>query len=219
MSVREAYSRPNDKIDLLRREAASCQACPLWKDASQTVFGEGPAESKIMFVGEQPGDREDREGRPFVGPAGQLLDKALAEASVDRERVYVTNAVKHFKFEPRGKRRLHKRPNASEIKICRHWLLDEIEAIGPRLIVALGATAAQSLAGRAVPVQINRGRILDVANGLRVFVTIHPSALLRLHDEEEKRSGYASFVNDLRSIERLAEPPASQANPDVRKAG
>jgi uracil-DNA glycosylase family protein len=219
MSVRGAFSGPSDKIDLLRREAASCQACPLWKDATQTVFGEGPAEFKIMFVGEQPGDLEDREGRPFVGPAGQLLDKALAEAGVERERVYVTNAVKHFKFEPRGKRRLHKRPNASEIKICRHWLFDEIEAIGPRLIVALGATAAQSLAGRAVPVQSNRGRILDMANGLRVFVTVHPSALLRLQDEEEKRSGYASFVNDLRSIERLAEPPASQANPDVRKAG
>ena len=212
-------SRPDDKIENLRREAASCQACPLWKDATQTVFGEGPPNAEIMLVGEQPGDREDRDGRPFVGPAGQLLDRALAEAGVDRERVYVTNAVKHFKFEPRGKRRLHKRPNASEIKICRRWLFDEIDAIGPRLIVALGATAAQSLAGRAIPVQANRGKILDVDNGLRVFVTIHPSALLRLQDEEEKRSGYASFVNDLRSIERLVEPPANQANPGLRKAG
>ncbi len=167
------------------------------------MFGEGPADAKIMFVGEQPGDREDREGRPFVGPAGLLLDRAMAEAGVDRRRAYVTNAVKHFKFEPRGKRRLHKRPNASEIKICRQWLFHEIEAIGPKLIVALGATAAQSLAGRAIPVQANRGAVLDVANGLKVFVTIHPSALLRLQDEEEKRSGYASFVNDLRSIERL----------------
>jgi uracil-DNA glycosylase len=190
----------------LRREAASCRACPLWKDATQTVFEEGPPAAEIMLVGEQPGDREDREGRPFVGPAGQLLDEALAEAGVDRKRVYVTNAVKHFKFEPRGnKRRLHKRLNASEINICRHWLFDEIEAISPRLIVALGATAAQSLAGRAIPVQANRGKILNATNGLRVFVTIHPSALLRLQDEEEKRSGYASFVNDLRSIERLAE--------------
>jgi uracil-DNA glycosylase len=120
----------------------------------------------------------------------------------------VTNAVKHFKFEPRGKRRLHKRPNASEIKICRHWLLDEIEAIGPRLVVALGATAAQGLAGRAIPVGANRGAVLDVANGLRVFVTIHPSALLRLEDEEDKRSGYASFVNDLRSAEKLAKVSA-----------
>jgi uracil-DNA glycosylase len=127
----------------------------------------------------------------------------------------VTNAVKHFKFEPRSKRRLHKRANASEIKICRRWLFDEIAAIGPQLIVALGATAAQSLAGRAIPVQANRGKIFDVDNGLRLFITIHPSALLRLQDEEEKRSGYASFVDDLRSI----EPPASEANAGLRKAG
>jgi uracil-DNA glycosylase family protein len=211
--------RPNDKIDNLRREAASCQACPLWKDATQTVFGEGPPTAGIMFVGEQPGDREDRDGHPFVGPAGQLLNKALAEAGVDREHVYVTNAVKHFKFEPRGKRRLHKRPNAGEIKICRRWLFDEIDAIGPQLIVALGATAAQSLAGRAIPVQVNRGKILDGTNGSRIFMTIHPSALLRLRDEEEKRSGYASFANDLRSIQRLIEPLASEANAGLRKAG
>jgi uracil-DNA glycosylase len=153
-----------------------------------------------------------------VGPAGQLLEKALADAGICRERVYVTNAVKHFKFELRGKRRLHKRPSAGEIKICRRWLFEEIEAIGPRVIVALGATAAQSLAGRAVPVQANRGKILDGTNELRVFMTVHPSALLRLQDEEEKRSAYGSFVKDLRSIERLIEAPASQANPDVRKA-
>jgi uracil-DNA glycosylase len=205
VSLGEADSRPNDKLDSLRREAATCRACPLWEHATQTVFGEGPPDAEIMLVGEQPGDREDREGRPFVGPVGVLLDRALAEAGVDRGRIYVTNAVKHFKFEPRGKRRLHKRPNASEIKICRHWLLDEIEAIGPRLVVALGATAAQGLAGRAIPVGANRGAVLDVANGLRVFVTIHPSALLRLEDEEDKRSGYASFVNDLRSAEKLAK--------------
>ena len=153
----------------LRREAASCRACPLWTNATQTVFGEGPADAEIMFVGEQPGDKEDREGRPFVGPAGLLLDRALVEAGIDRARVYVTNAVKHFKFEPRGKRRLHKRPNASEIKICRRWLAEEIEAIHPRLIVALGATAAQGLAQRAIPVQSNRGKVLDVANGLRAL--------------------------------------------------
>jgi DNA polymerase len=188
----------------------------LWKDATQTVFGEGPPDAEIMFVGEQPGDREDREGRPFVGPAGLLLDRALAEAGVDRRRVYVTNTVKHFKFEPRGKRRLHKRPNASEIKICRRWLFEEIQAIGPRLIVALGATAAQGLAGRAIPVQSNRGAVLDVANGLRVLVTIHPSALLRLQGEEEKRSAYASFLSDLRSIERLAELSTGNAKSGVR---
>jgi uracil-DNA glycosylase len=180
-------------------------------NATQTVFGEGPPDAEIMLVGEQPGDREDREGRPFVEPAGVLLDRALAEAGVDRGRIYVTNAVKHFKFEPRGKRRLHKRPNASEIKICRHWLLDEIEAVRPRLVVALGATAAQGLAGRAIPVGANRGAVLDVANGLRVFITIHPSALLRLEDEEDKRSGYASLVNDLRSAEKLAK--------DLRQGG
>ena len=215
MSI-SADGQSNDRLDRLRREAASCQACPLWKDATQTVFGEGPPDAEIMFVGEQPGDREDREGRPFVGPAGLLLDRALAEAGVDRRRVYVTNTVKHFKFEPRGKRRLHKRPNASEIKICRRWLFEEIQAIGPRLIVALGATAAQGLAGRAIPVQSNRGAVLDVANGLRVLVTIHPSALLRLQGEEEKRSAFASFLSDLRSIERLAELSTGNAKSGVR---
>jgi uracil-DNA glycosylase len=219
VSISADDGQPNDRLDSLRREAASCQACPLWKDATQTVFGEGPPDAEIMFVGEQPGDREDREGRPFVGPAGLLLDRALAEAGVDRGRVYVTNAVKHFKFEPRGKRRLHKRPNASEIKICRRWLFEEIQAIGPRLIVALGATAAQGLAGRAIPVHSNRGAVLDVANGLRVLVTTHPSALLRLQDEEEKRSAYASFVSDLRSIERLTELSTGQAKSGVRAAG
>jgi uracil-DNA glycosylase family protein len=216
VSISADDGQPNDRLDRLRREAASCQACPLWKDATQTVFGEGPPDAEIMFVGEQPGDREDREGRPFVGPAGLLLDRALAEAGVDRRRVYVTNTVKHFKFEPRGKRRLHKRPNASEIKICRRWLFEEIQAIGPRLIVALGATAAQGLAGRAIPVQSNRGAVLDVANGLRVLVTIHPSALLRLQGEEEKRSAYASFLSDLRSIERLAELSTGNAKSGVR---
>ena len=216
MRISADDGQPNDRLDRLRREAASCQACPLWKDATQTVFGEGPPDAEIMFVGEQPGDREDREGRPFVGPAGLLLDRALAEAGVDRRRVYVTNTVKHFKFEPRGKRRLHKRPNASEIKICRRWLFEEIQAIGPRLIVALGATAAQGLAGRAIPVQSNRGAVLDVANGLRVLVTIHPSALLRLQGEEEKRSAYASFLSDLRSIERLAELSTGNAKSGVR---
>jgi uracil-DNA glycosylase family protein len=178
-------ARPSFKIESLRSEAASCQACPLWKDATQTVSGEGPPTAEIKLVAEQPGDWEDREGRPFVEPAGQLLDKALAEAGVDRERVYVTNAVKHFKLELRGKRRLHKRPNAGEIKICQRWLFEEIAATGPRLIVALGATAARSLAGQAIPVQANRGKTLDGANGLRIFMTIHPSALLRLRDEEE----------------------------------
>jgi len=205
-------------LESLRREAISCRACPLWKDATQTVFGEGPPDAEIMLVGEQPGDREDVAGRPFVGPAGLLLDKALNEASIDRTRVYVTNAVKHFKFEPRGKRRLHKRPNAGEINVCRRWLLGEIETIGPRLVVALGATAAQSLAGRPLPIQSNRGAVLDLASGLRVFITIHPSAILRLRDAGDKRSGYDSFVHDLRAIKQIAAPPTKRPRP-VRAAG
>jgi DNA polymerase len=205
------------ELESLRREAASCRACPLWKDATQTVFGEGPADAEIMFVGEQPGDREDVRGRPFVGPAGLLLDKALNEAGIDRTRVYVTNAVKHFKFEPRGKRRLHKRPNAGEIKVCRNWLTREIETIGPRLVVALGATAAQSLAGRPIPIQSNSGAVLNLPSGLRVLITIHPSALLRLRGEEERRSEYEKFVQDLRAIQQIAAPPAKR--PDVRAAG
>jgi uracil-DNA glycosylase len=213
-----ANSEARGKLDALSRRAASCQACPLWKDATQTVFGEGPPDADVMFVGEQPGDREDREGRPFVGPAGLLLDKALVEAGLDRKRIYVTNAVKHFKFEQRGKRRLHKRPNTSEIKICRRWLFDEIEAVSPRLIVALGATAAHGLTGRATAVQSNRGSVLTVDKGLRVFMTIHPSALLRLQDEEEKRSGYQSFVNDLRSIERLLDDSPDQTKSGARAA-
>jgi uracil-DNA glycosylase len=159
-----ANSQASSKLDELGREAASCQACPLWKDATQTVFGQGSPDADVMFVGEQPGDREDREGRPFIGPAGLLLDNALIEGGVDPKRVYVTNAVKHFKFEPRGKRRLHKRPNPSEIKICRRWLFQEIEAISPRLIVALGATAAQGLVGKAIPVQRNRGSVFTAEN-------------------------------------------------------
>jgi uracil-DNA glycosylase len=219
MSVRGVSGPPNETIETLRREAASCQACPLWKEATQTVFGEGPPTADILLVGEQPGDQEDREGRPFVGPAGQLLDKALVDAGLSRERLYVTNAVKHFKFEPRGKRRLHKRPNAGEIKICRHWLLDEIQAIRPRLVVALGATAAQSLVGRAIPIGANRGKLVGAMNGMQVLVTVHPSALLRLQDAEEKRSAYATFVDDLRAIGRLVEPSASHANSNARKAG
>ncbi len=203
-----------DSLEHLRREAASCRACPLWKNATQTVFGEGPSDAQIMLVGEQPGDREDLAGRPFVGPAGLLLNRALADAGVNRARVYVTNAVKHFKFEPRGKRRLHKRPNAGEIKVCSNrWLLGEIEAVAPQLIVALGASAAQSLAGRPVPVQSNRGEVLELASGLRVLITVHPSALLRLRDEKDKREAYDAFVQDLRSIAQILAREAGLARP------
>ena len=192
------------RIEALRREASGCRACPLWKNATQTVFGEGPAEADLLFVGEQPGDREDRAGRPFVGPAGHMLDKALEEAGVDRKRAYVTNAVKHFKFEPRGKLRLHKKPNAGEISACKRWLFGEIDLLKPRLVVALGATAAQSLAGRPVPIAKNRGGTLTLANGLRVFLTVHPSSLLRVPDEADRKSAYAHFVDDLRAAEALA---------------
>ena len=167
------------------------------------MFGEGPAEAAIVFVGEQPGDQEDRAGRPFVGPAGRLLDRALAEAGIDRARTYVTNAVKHFKFEPRGKKRLHKKPNAGEIKVCRRWLEGELRALRPRVVVALGATAAQSLAGRAIPVLSARGEFLPLSNGLKMFVTVHPSSLLRMPSQSEREQGYARFVEDLRRLSRI----------------
>ncbi|MBV9286460.1 MAG: UdgX family uracil-DNA binding protein [Hyphomicrobiales bacterium] len=202
-----------DQIDALRQEAAGCRACPLWKNATQTVFGEGPADADIVFVGEQPGDREDRAGHPFVGPAGSLLDKALAEAGVDRTRAYVTNAVKHFKFEPRGKLRLHKKPNASEVKACKRWLFSEIDVLQPRLVVALGATAAQSLAGRPVPIIANRGETLSLANGLIVFVTVHPSSLLRVPDKADKETAYAEFVKDLRAVGALAAKGLRESAP------
>jgi DNA polymerase len=206
-----------DEIDRLRKEAASCRACDLWERATQTVFGEGAADANILFVGEQPGDREDRAGRPFVGPAGQMFDTALKEAGIDRSRTYVTNAVKHFKFEPRGKLRLHKKPNAVEIGICRQWLLGEILVLKPRLVVALGVTAAQSLIGRPVPIGANRGRILDSGRGVRVFVTMHPSSLLRAPDDEARRTAYADFVKDLRAaamaVDRDADPGTLRTAP------
>jgi len=172
-------------IAALREEAAHCRRCPLWQPATQTVFGEGPVDARLMFVGEQPGDQEDMTGRPFVGPAGQLFDRALAEAGVDRDTAYVTNAVKHFKFVQRGKRRIHDKPNAGEISACRWWIDQERAIVRPALVVALGATAAQSLLGRGV--------------------TVHPSYLLRLPDAERREAEYAAFVADLRRIgERVA---------------
>ncbi len=203
------------QIEALRREASGCRACPLWKNATQTVFGEGPAEADIIFVGEQPGDREDRAGHPFVGPAGLMLDKALDEAGVDRKRAYVTNAVKHFKFEPRGKIRLHKKPNAGEINVCKRWLFSEIDVLQPRLVVALGATAAQSLAERPVPIGKNRGETLTLANGLRVFVTVHPSSLLRVPDEADRKAAYTHFVEDLRAVGALAAAGERVGAPQV----
>ena len=153
---------PDDDIETLREQAAHCRACPLWKDATQTVFGEGPQTARIMLVGEQPGDKEDLAGKPFVGPAGQMLDRALEEAGIDRSKVYVTNAVKHFKFVPRGKIRLHQKPNTPEIKACRQWYERELAAIKPDLVVAMGATAAQSVFGKITPINKTRGRVIDL---------------------------------------------------------
>lgn len=183
----------------VRDAARNCRACPLWKDATQTVFGEGPTDARLVFVGEQPGDAEDIAGRPFVGPAGRIFDRALAEAGIERTGVYVTNAVKHFKFEQRGKRRLHKRPDAGEIEICKWWITRELEIIEPDLVVALGATAARSLAGRPMPIERSRGELLPFgADGARMLVTVHPSYLLRLREEEDRDREYERFVKDLR---------------------
>jgi uracil-DNA glycosylase family protein len=181
----------------LREAAKDCKACPLWTNATQTVFGEGPAHARIMLVGEQPGDQEDRIGRPFVGPAGQLLDRALADAGIDRSEVYVTNAVKHFKYEPRGKRRLHKKPADAEIAACHQWLERELELVSPALVVAMGATAARALLGRPTPIEINRGKLMPFTAGMQLLITVHPSYLLRVPDEA-RADAYDRFVQDLR---------------------
>jgi uracil-DNA glycosylase len=189
-------------LDTLREEAASCRACPLWKDATQTVFGEGPDHAEIMMVGEQPGDKEDLAGKPFVGPAGQMLDRALEEAGIDRRKVYVTNAVKHFKFVPRGKIRLHQKPNTPEIKACRQWYERELAAVRPALVVALGATAAQSVFGKITPINKTRGHVVTLDDGTETLVTVHPSYLLRLPDQEAKAREYERFVADLKIAAR-----------------
>jgi DNA polymerase len=185
-------------LSALRDEASTCRACPLWKDATQTVFGEGPQHASIMLVGEQPGDKEDLAGQPFVGPAGQLLDRALQEAGIDRPKVYVTNAVKHFKFVARGKFRLHQKPNTSEIKACRPWNQRELAAIEPALVVAMGATAAQSVFGKITPINKSRGRLIDLDERTKALVTVHPSYLLRLPDADAKAREYQRFVEDLK---------------------
>ena len=191
-------ARPS--LTSLIRDAKDCRRCPLYRNATQTVFGEGPAHAPVMLVGEQPGDQEDQQGRPFVGPAGKILDRALADAGIDRSRVYVTNAVKHFKFESRGKKRLHKKPNASEIEACKWWLDQELDLIRPALTVALGATAARALAGRTIAIGTSRGRLFDLRDGLPGLVTVHPSFLLRMPDPEVKAQEYRRFVQDLRLI-------------------
>ena len=184
-------------LDELAREAAGCQRCPLHKPATQTVFGAGPPDARVVMVGEQPGDQEDLAGKAFVGPAGQLLDRALAEAGIDRSTVYVTNAVKHFKFEPRGKRRIHRKPDRPEIEACRWWLDRELATLKPELVVALGGTAAQALLGRPVKVLSERGAIVPNPRGFKVLLTIHPSMVLRLPDENARRRNFEALVADL----------------------
>lgn len=187
----------NTTIAMLAEEAARCTRCHLYEHATQLVFGEGPGDARIVMVGEQPGDQEDLQGRPFVGPAGQLLDRALEAAGIDRHQVYVTNAVKHFKFERRGKRRMHKTPDRPEIEACRWWLERELKVVRPELVVALGGTAGQALYGRTVRVLSERGRISDDPQGFRLMLTVHPSMILRVPDAA-KESAFADFVRDLR---------------------
>ena len=201
-------AKPGDDaptLDGLRAAAAACQRCRLYAPATQTVFGEGPADARLVFVGEQPGDNEDLAGKPFIGPAGQLFDRALAAAGIDRTRTYVTNAVKHFKFEPRGKRRIHAKPDTSEIDACRWWVDHERKLINPAVTVALGATAARSLTGKAVTIGRERGRALTLADGSEAWITVHPSFLLRIEDRAAAAAEFDRFVADLTAVrERLA---------------
>jgi DNA polymerase len=208
--IRRAVPAPASLTDL-REEAANCRACPLYKNATQTVFGEGPQHAQVMLVGEQPGDKEDLAGKPFVGPAGQMLDRALEEAGIDRKKVYVTNAVKHFKFVPRGKIRLHQKPNTPEIKACRQWYERELATIKPDLVVAMGATAAQCVFNKIMPINRNRGRLIDLVEGAKALVTVHPSYLLRLPDAEAKAREYQRFVDDLKIVAQLLRKLAQAA--------
>jgi DNA polymerase len=191
---------PKPTVEKLQEAAADCKACDLWKTGTQTVFGEGKQSSTVMFIGEQPGDREDLQGRPFVGPAGGLLDKALEEAGIDRSKVYVTNVVKHFKWEPRGKRRIHKKPNAIEINACRPWLEAEISVIKPQAIVCLGSTAAQAVIGPKFKVSIQRGQFVPSPLAPLVTATVHPSSILRAPSDEARHLEMRRFIDDLKKI-------------------
>jgi DNA polymerase len=204
-----------ESLASVRREAQGCRACPLWRDATQTVFGEGAVRTSLMLVGEQPGDREDRAGHPFVGPAGKLLDDALEQAGIERSGVYMTNAVKHFKYRARGKRRIHQRPSAAEQMACRPWLERELELVKPAVAIALGATAAHALIGRATPIGQSRGRPLEGALFSPVLVTAHPSSVLRERERESRDQALAAIVSDLRvavSVAAAAEGPSSRAD-------
>src|SRR5580700_2594712 len=196
----ELSIKVNASLEELKAAAKKCQACDLWKHATQTVFGEGLPNAKIILIGEQPGNQEDLKGKPFVGPAGHLLDEALAEAGIDRKKVYGTNAVKHFKWEPRGKRRIHKKPSAGEIAACRPWLEAEIAALHPKIIVCMGATAAQSLLGRDFRVTQHRGEFLKSSLAPIVMATVHPSSILRAPDERTRHTEMKRFIADLKKI-------------------
>jgi uracil-DNA glycosylase len=196
---------PRPTVNKLREAAAGCTACHLWKRGTQTVFGEGRQSSTVMFIGEQPGNSEDLEGRPFVGPAGALLDRALAEAGIDRSKVYVTNVVKHFKWEPRGKRRIHKKPNALEITACRPWLEAEIRVIKPRVIICLGSTAAQAVIDRNFKVSFERGRFVKSPLAEYVTATVHPSSILRAPTDEARRAETKQFIEDLKKVRKVLE--------------
>jgi uracil-DNA glycosylase family protein len=195
---------PTLDLESLRQASAGCRGCGLWELGTQTVFGEGAQHAEVMFVGEQPGDQEDRQGRPFVGPAGRVLDDALVEAGIDRDKTYVTNAVKHFKWQARGKRRLHQKPNWAEMSACRPWLEAELEAVRPRVLVLLGATAAQTMLGRQFRVTQFRGRLIESELAEHVTATVHPSSILR-GEPEEREANFAALVDDLRVVAKLIE--------------
>ena len=194
------YLPPKRTLPALIEASKGCQGCDLYQNATQTVFGEGPVGADLMLIGEVPGDREDREGHPFVGPAGRLLDRALEEADIDRTDVYVTNAVKHFKFEPRGKRRIHKKPNAEEIRACNPWLEAELEVVKPKVVVCLGATAAQAVIGRSFKVTQHRGEFVETPLEPLVTATVHPSSILRSPDDSTREAETQALVRDLRVV-------------------
>ncbi len=197
------YLPERKALPALREAVQGCRGCDLYRNATQAVFGEGARRAEVLFVGEQPGDKEDIAGRPFVGPAGQLFDKALEEAGIDRTQTYVTNAVKHFKWKARGKRRIHQKPTWSEVTACRPWLEAELEAVRPRVVVCLGATSAQSLLGRDFRVTQHRGELLESDIAEHVTATVHPSSILRQQDEGSRHAELAAFVDDLRVVARL----------------
>jgi uracil-DNA glycosylase len=209
MVTRPAFKAEYSSLTALRAAEAACWRCPLYQDATQVVPGEGPARARMILVGEQPGDQEDLQGRPFVGPAGRILDKALQDAGINRSRVFVTNAVKHFKFEQRGKRRLHKRPNNYEIERCKHWFEQERALLHPDVVMALGVSAARAVLGKAVTITAMRGRFTELPDGTQATVTIHPSYLLRIRDREDKKKEYEKFVADLRLAARATRKHAA----------